>query len=668
MSESPAIAQRPAPRSASTTRRNAAITLIVVHYDSTPDADALNAFSAPKAARSPHYYISAAGEIIQLVADDRAARHSGTATFNGRRRDIDRVSIGVVIEQESGPSRSQPAAIRRLIDLLRDRYGLLADAALVRWVPPAAGARDGSIEPFTPPEVVRRGAVLSGETAEAARSALLGIATDPATQQRFWQFLQTEAAKIRGGGFDIKSAFHLHAAKTGMGNPLGPSSPRTAWIRVGAQTFNYQHFARDTAFNEGENWGAVQNLSERLQGSLPAPGSVEFELLKSAYAAGITGSKPTTGNTNFNPGWASTQMAAEKRLGPALSGAYRITVDGNTYTVQVFGADTLYTPIANPESNTNWGDVRLLSETPAGNLSNALWVETYKPCGATYTAASPFQQAAAAAKIGTPLSGVVSANFEGNAISIQVFGLDTLYQIGSDPVKRQSALALPTQVTNWAPKPANPIPQPKPTDTPVTIPAAKIVVPDGDKNSAAWPPKPGDLNPLPSTAARQAIFGKFEFRSAPLANNPENIEVLGTWKQDNIVPVAIKQLATLAARGVAGAPKSGTILWHKLAVKQLLGMWQAWEDAGLLDRVIAYSGSYVPRFIRGSKTELSNHAFGTAFDINVAWNGLNAQPALVGQKGCVRELVPIANAFGFYWGGHFDRLDGMHFEVAKVIG
>jgi hypothetical protein len=35
----------------------------------------------------------------------------------------------------------------------------------------------------------------------------------------------------------------------------------------------------------------------------------------------------------------------------------------------------------------------------------------------------------------------------------------------------------------------------------------------------------------------------------------------------------------------------------------------------------------------------------------------------------VRELVPIANAFGFYWGGHFGagRVDGMHFEVAKVL-
>jgi D-alanyl-D-alanine carboxypeptidase len=29
----------------------------------------------------------------------------------------------------------------------------------------------------------------------------------------------------------------------------------------------------------------------------------------------------------------------------------------------------------------------------------------------------------------------------------------------------------------------------------------------------------------------------------------------------------------------------------------------------------------------------------------------------------VRELVEIAYQHGFYWGGHFSPLDGMHFEV-----
>jgi hypothetical protein len=65
---------------------------------------------------------------------------------------------------------------------------------------------------------------------------------------------------------------------------------------------------------------------------------------------------------------------------------------------------------------------------------------------------------------------------------------------------------------------------------------------------------------------------------------------------------------------------------------------------------------------------LSNHAFGGAFDINDQWNGLGETPALVGARGCVRELVEIANRFGFFWGGHYShRPDGMHFEIARLL-
>ncbi len=65
---------------------------------------------------------------------------------------------------------------------------------------------------------------------------------------------------------------------------------------------------------------------------------------------------------------------------------------------------------------------------------------------------------------------------------------------------------------------------------------------------------------------------------------------------------------------------------------------------------------------------LSNHAYGTAFDINAAQNGLGVEPAAIGKRGCVRELVPLANRHGFFWGGHFSkRKDGMHFEVGKLL-
>jgi D-alanyl-D-alanine dipeptidase len=111
---------------------------------------------------------------------------------------------------------------------------------------------------------------------------------------------------------------------------------------------------------------------------------------------------------------------------------------------------------------------------------------------------------------------------------------------------------------------------------------------------------------------------------------------------------------------------SDRVQFHRKAADQLIKLWQNWEDAALLPLVLTWDGSFVPRFIRGSRKTLSNHSFGSAFDINVAWNQLGVVPALAGQKGSVRELVQIANQHGFYWGGHFSRKDGMHFEVAQI--
>lgn len=120
--------------------------------------------------------------------------------------------------------------------------------------------------------------------------------------------------------------------------------------------------------------------------------------------------------------------------------------------------------------------------------------------------------------------------------------------------------------------------------------------------------------------------------------------------------------------GVPGAPKEGKILFHKDAVPQLVAMFNAWEAAGLTHLILGYAGSWVPRFIRGSRSVLSNHAWATAFDINVPWNYLGSQPALKGTKGSVRELVTIANEHGFFWGGHYSgRPDGMHFEIARLL-
>jgi peptidoglycan hydrolase-like protein with peptidoglycan-binding domain len=181
-----------------------------------------------------------------------------------------------------------------------------------------------------------------------------------------------------------------------------------------------------------------------------------------------------------------------------------------------------------------------------------------------------------------------------------------------------------------------------------------------DDPLAAYPAEP-DFPPLASNAERQALFGPLKFVSAPVPGNAEAIRITNGWDSTNLVKVTVPQLA-----GVKGASKTGNVFFHTKAARAFAALWQAWEKAGVLGQVLTFGGAYNPRFIRGSTSVLSNHAFGTAFDINVEWNPLGAQPALRGSKGCVFDLVPIAHQHGFYWGGHFTRRDGMHFEVAKV--
>lgn len=174
-----------------------------------------------------------------------------------------------------------------------------------------------------------------------------------------------------------------------------------------------------------------------------------------------------------------------------------------------------------------------------------------------------------------------------------------------------------------------------------------------DKNY--YPPKP-NFKALTS-AGREKMFGKFRYE--PTGNG--NIRILGNWVKENIVKVKIPQLI-----GVFGAPKDGVIYFHKKGVEQIKGFFQAVEDAGLLHLIISWAGSYNARFIRGSSASLSNHSWATAFDINAPENWLGQKPAAIGKKGSLLQIVKIAHQFGFYWGGHFDRLDGMHFELAVL--
>lgn len=182
-----------------------------------------------------------------------------------------------------------------------------------------------------------------------------------------------------------------------------------------------------------------------------------------------------------------------------------------------------------------------------------------------------------------------------------------------------------------------------------------------DERGPSWPAKPARLRHM-TPAEKQKQFGSFEFEPASVPTNPEAIRIIGDWVSDSITTVHVPQFSK-----VLSAPRSQTVRVHARIAKQFLELWAAWEREKLLDRVLTFNGAFMPRFVRGSRTTLSNHSLGIAFDINAQWNRLGSQGALVGETGCMRELVSIAVEHGFFWGNWFTRADPMHFEAFRVI-
>lgn len=191
--------------------------------------------------------------------------------------------------------------------------------------------------------------------------------------------------------------------------------------------------------------------------------------------------------------------------------------------------------------------------------------------------------------------------------------------------------------------------------------------PSSDPPPAVEPQRP-PFQPLLGNAARAAAFGAFKYKATPTAVNPEAIKYLDDWPDKNIVTVHVPQTARIPGFEHEGktygrGPRSGLLQVHRLVREPLVRLWQAWQDAGLLHLVISWDGLWAPRFIRGSQSVLSNHAWATAFDINARWNPLGSRGAPHGERGSVYELIPLATKHGFFNGLFFNRRpDPMHFE------
>lgn len=164
----------------------------------------------------------------------------------------------------------------------------------------------------------------------------------------------------------------------------------------------------------------------------------------------------------------------------------------------------------------------------------------------------------------------------------------------------------------------------------------------------------------------RTTFTAFTWTPNPGTVPKQAIDIQGTWVRDNILDVDVPQVNNLPTYNNRRVTRT-TIRFHRDAAAQLQALWAEWERVGLLQLVTFWGGSFVPRYRTGSTTGLSNHSWGTAFDINITPNAWGVRPPGLGRPGCVLPLVPIAERHGFAWGGTFPTFDGMHFEIAEVF-
>lgn len=145
-----------------------------------------------------------------------------------------------------------------------------------------------------------------------------------------------------------------------------------------------------------------------------------------------------------------------------------------------------------------------------------------------------------------------------------------------------------------------------------------------------------------STLTRDTWYGPIRFIPAPTDSNPEAI-------------IITNDFAKRVVRRYY--PGLGNIYIHEEAADSLGKIMAEIERKGWLSKIKKFNGSYVPRFVRGSQSNLSSHTYATSIDINAEDNPVGSPPS-ADQK----LLAPIFEKHGWYWGIHFPKTDPMHFE------
>jgi D-alanyl-D-alanine carboxypeptidase len=160
---------------------------------------------------------------------------------------------------------------------------------------------------------------------------------------------------------------------------------------------------------------------------------------------------------------------------------------------------------------------------------------------------------------------------------------------------------------------------------------------------------------MPEVTFVHPLFGSVRFKTAH--ENKwvfgDQITFLSGFNVADIEPVTVPQLAHIPV-------DNGHLRFHKRAQAQLLAVFADIEALGLLPIIKTCAGALNFRLRRPTSGKLSklpsNHAFGTAIDLNADDKSLGAS---------VAPIAPIFEAFKFKWGKAFN--DPMHFEVEAFV-
>lgn len=160
---------------------------------------------------------------------------------------------------------------------------------------------------------------------------------------------------------------------------------------------------------------------------------------------------------------------------------------------------------------------------------------------------------------------------------------------------------------------------------------------------------------MPEGNFDHTLFGHVRFRTvSPEWKRGDRIVFISGFDLNDVTQVFVPQL-----KDVTGS-NGGKLRFHKRAHEQLLAVFELIEKRGQLHFVKTCGGTFNARLRRPTSGHLSkwpsNHAFGTAIDLNEDDPGFGDS---------VAPVAPVFEAFGFIWGKSFN--DPMHFEVGRFL-